>query len=45
MKLFQLSEKDLKRRGKLGLEYLENNHKWDKIISETNMFYKDLYKN
>ena len=23
-------------------EYLENNHNWDKIISQTNIFYKDL---
>ncbi len=42
--LFKLSEKDLEIRGQLGLKYLENHHKWDKIISETNMFYKDLEK-
>ena len=41
-KLFKLSEEDLEIRGELGLKYLENNHKWDKIISETNIFYKEL---
>ena len=44
MKLFKLSEKDLDKREKLGIKYLDDNHKWDKIISETNTFYKDLYK-
>ena len=41
--LFKLSEKDLDKREKLGIRYLENYHKWDKIISETNNLYNDLY--
>lgn len=44
LKLFKLSEKDLDEREKLGIKYLENHHRWDKIISETNIFYKDLCK-
>ena len=44
MKLFLLKEEDLEKREQAGLEYLENNHKWDKIISKTNMFYKELYE-
>ena len=44
MKLFLLSEEDLKEREQLGLKYLENHHKWDKIINETKMFYEELNK-
>ena len=44
MKLFLLSEEDLEKREKLGLEYIKNNHKWDKIIAKTKMFYKELYE-
>ena len=43
MKLFLLSEERFRKREQLGLEYIENNHKWDKIIAETKMFYKELY--
>ena len=42
MKLFLLSEDDLKKREQLGLKYIENYHKWDKIITETKLFYKEL---
>ena len=42
IKLFQLSERDLQKREESGLKYLENNHNWDKIISQTNIFYKNL---
>ena len=42
MKLFLLSEDDLEKREKSGLEYIKNYHRWDKIISETNLFYKEL---
>ena len=45
IRLFELSEKELYEREELGIKYLENYHKWDKIISETNLFYKDLCKN
>ena len=44
LNLLLLSQDDLKKREQLVLEYLENNHKWDKIISETNIFYKELYE-
>ena len=44
LKLFDFSEKDLEEREKLGLKYLEKNHKWGKILNETDMFYKDLCK-
>ena len=44
IKLFKLSIEDLEKRGQLGLKYLENHHKWDKIIAETNMFYKEFYE-
>ena len=43
MKLFLLSKEDLEKREQSGLEYIENYHKWDKIIAETKMFYKELY--
>ena len=42
IKFFQLSEKELQKKGDLGLKYLEKNHSWDKIISHTKMFYEDL---
>ena len=42
MKLFLLSELDLEEKEKSGLEYIKNYHKWDKIIAETNMFYKQI---
>ena len=45
LKLFKLSEKELYEREKLGIKYLEKHHKWDKIISETDLFYKDLCEN
>ena len=45
IKLFQLSEKDLDKRENLGREYLEKYHKWDRIMNEISIFYRDLYKN
>ena len=44
LKLFELSEKDLKEREESGLKYLEKNHKWEEILYETDIFYKDLCK-
>ncbi len=44
MKLFLLPDEDLRKREQAGLEYLENYHKWDKIINETKIFYEELNK-
>lgn len=38
--LFKLSEKELKKKEELGMEYLKKNHNWESIISENISFYK-----
>ncbi len=43
-KLFLLSEEELEKRETSGLKYLDTHHKWDKIINETNIFYREIYE-